>query len=340
MNFQILTINKSMQMKSNLVIKIFFLCLVVLTSCSKGLKLNELVLKDKLYYNTTEQKPYTGKVYVAYLSGNDSLVANIDSGLFHGNYLLYYPTGEIKDSVIYEKGVIVKYKRFEKNGSVLKTPYKKLCTKNDLTCLIDVNKDTIPFSGLALMIYSDKSRSEDNYINGQQNGKSIYYYEKGNVSKEGNYENGFRIGKWIAYYENHKIKSAGNYRNNEKDSTWTEYYENGRIKGTANYSDGIDNGPFVDYYENGNVKLRGSFQNQLKDGDWTWYYPNGGVEATGKYKHGKSLRKCDCCGKYYVYEEGWSSRNPGFSSAAWEYFANGGAGGGPYCSKACAINCE
>ncbi|MEI7504120.1 MAG: toxin-antitoxin system YwqK family antitoxin [Paludibacter sp.] len=355
-------------MKSLNTLKIAVLCTITMTSCSKGIKLSELALKDKLYYNANEQKPFTGKVYEAYLSGKDSLVANIDSGMFNGDYLLYYPTGEIKDSVVYEKGIIVKYKRFLTSGLVLKTPQKILFqSKQGLTCTIDEKKDTVPFSGLSVGNYSDKSRYEKNYINGELTGVAteyfpndkvssitnfrnsvavgayIAYFDNGSLKEQGKYPNegnSGRIGKWTTYYINKKIDEVGIYLNGKKDSTWTTYYENGKIKGTANYSNGTDNGPFVDYYENGNVKIRGTFQNGLKEGEWTWYRSNGVVDSKGKYSHGKSLSKCDCCGNFYNYDEGWTARNPGFSSGAWDVFADGGAGGGPYCSKGCARRCE
>jgi len=357
-----------MRMKISGILKISFLSVIVLTGCSKGIKLSELALKDKLYYNANEQKPFTGKVYEAYLSGKDSLVANIDSGLFNGDYLLYYPTGEIKDSVEYEKGIIVKCKRFLTSGLVLKTPQKLLFqSKNGLICIIDENKDTVPFSGLSVGNYSDKSRNERNYINGELTGSTteyfpngkvssitnfkksvavgeyIAYFDNGSLKEQGNYAkegNSVRIGKWTTYHKNKNIDEVGIYTNGRKDSTWNEYYENGKIELISNYSNGIKNGNYIAYYQNGNTQAKGSFLNNMRDGDWTFYSSNGSVDAQQRFSRGNALSKCDCCGNFYNYNEGWTARNPGFSSGAWDVFADGGAGGGPYCSKGCARRCE
>ena len=390
-NFQLKTTNNSMSMKPFAIIKISVLCVLILTGCGKGVKISELALKNNLYYKADSKEPFTGNVYENYVSGKDSLVAELDNGLFNKDFLVFYQTGSIKDSIVYEKGTIVKYREFLPDGKIKNHAKKSLIESKDGMFLInDERNNTIPFSGQALdtvYLLSKCSTSEkdkvyldtlglsltckgniclivENYINGKLDGDKIIYYPNGKINDfskyvkgkmegryygcydngtlrhESFYKNGQSEGKSFSYYKNKQVKEIGNYKKGERDSIWNEYYENGKLKGTAHYSNGIDNGPFVDYYENGNVKIRGSFQNGLKDGDWTWYSSNGKIESTGKYKHGKALRKCDCCGKYYIYEEGWEARNPGFSSGAWEVFADGGAGGGAYCSRGCAIRCE
>ncbi|MEI6752159.1 MAG: toxin-antitoxin system YwqK family antitoxin [Paludibacter sp.] len=377
-------------MKSSAIFKITVLSVLILTGCGKGVKLSKLALKNKLYYNADSKEPFTGKVYEDYLSGKDSLVAELDNGLFNKDFLVFYQTGAIKDSIVYEKGTIVKYKEFLQNGKVRNYAKKLLIESKEGVFLIkDQQNNSICFSGQTLdTVYLHNSSTfdkdkvyldtlglsltckgniclvVDNYINGKLDGDKIIYYPNGKINDfskyvkgkmdgryygcydngtlrhESFFKNGLHDGKSLSYYKNKQLKEIGNYKKDERDSIWNEYYENGKLKGTAHYSNGKDNGLFIDYYENGNVKLRGSFQNGLKDGDWTWYSSNGGVQSTGKYKQGKVLRKCDCCGKYYIYEEGWEARNPGFSSGAWEVFADGGAGGGPYCSRGCAIKCE
>jgi antitoxin component YwqK of YwqJK toxin-antitoxin module len=355
-------------MKISGVLKIYLLSAIILTSCSKGIKLSELELKNKLYYNTSEQKPFTGKVYEAYLSGKDSLIANIDSGMFNGKYLLYYPTGEIKDSVVYEKGIIVKYKRFLTSGLEKKISEKLLVqSKQGLTCIIDENKDTILFSGLSEGNDIDKSRYENNYINGEltgvatvyfPNGKVssiinrrnsvavgeyIEYFDNGSLKEKGNYSNdgnNWRTGKWTSYHKNKNIDEVGIYTNGRKDSTWNEYYENGKIELISNYSNGIKNGNYIAYYQNGNTQAKGSFLNNMREGDWTFYSSNGSIDGQQRFSRGNALSKCDCCGKFYNYDEGWTARNRGFTQGAWDYFAAGGSGGGPYCSRGCAKRCE
>lgn len=350
-------------MKISRILKISVLSLMILTSCTNGVKLSELTLKDKLYYKVDEQKPFTGSVHEAFLTGKDSLVASIANGLYNGDYLIYYPTGEIKDSVVYDKGIIVKYKRLLISGLELKIPEKLLFqSKNGLTCIIDENKDTVIFSGLSIKYKNNKSIDETtNYINGKLNGKrsvfhpngnlyysqeykngnlqgkEITYYDNGTLQEEGNYSNGSRTGKWTTYYKNKKIDEVGIYRNGSKDSTWNEYYENGNKELISSYSNGIKNGNYIAFYENGNFKAKGSFQNNMREGDWTFYSSDGSVNGQQRFSRGNALSKCDCCGNFYNYDEGWTGLPRGFSSGYWDFLT---PSGGPYCSKGCARRCD
>ncbi|MDD4990970.1 MAG: toxin-antitoxin system YwqK family antitoxin [Paludibacter sp.] len=337
---------------------------IVFSSCSKGVKMNELETKNGVFHLKNKAEVFSGKIQEKYVSGKDSMTAQVDSGLFNGNFIVYYEKGTVKDSIVYSKGVIVKFKRFLSNGSEMKVPDKLLFeSKKGLTYIVE-NKDTLLFCGLSIKCNKDKSIDETTYLNGElngvsnsyfQNGKISYtriykngklqgkateYFSNGNLKEVGFWADGSRIGKWTTYHPNKKIDEVGIYRNANKDSTWNEYYESGKIKLTSNYSVGIKNGKYIAYYENGKVEAKGAFQNNLREGDWIFYNSNGSIDAQQKFSHGNALSKCHCCGKYYNYNEGWTARNPGFSRGAWDLFADGGAGGGPYCSQGCARRCE
>jgi len=387
---------------------------ITLSSCTKVVKLRELVVKNNLFYKINDKEPFTGKIQETYISGKDSLIALLSNGMFNKSYLVYYPNGEIKDSIFYEKGIIVKYREFLPNGKIRNHAKKSLIeSKEGIFLIKDKQNNIIPFSGQALdtfylsigstfdkrKVYMDTMGLSltckgniflvvEDYINGKLDGDNIIYYPNGKIyvfSKyvkghiEGRYneyydngmlkyesynKNGLDEGKCLSYYKNKQVKEVGDYKKGRKDSTWNEYYQNGKIKEVSNYLNGSLNGSYIDYYENGKIKksenylngllngksieyfengrikARGNYKNDLADGDWIWYYPSGRVENQGRFRNGKILRRCDCCGRYYNYAEGWSSRNPGFTRGAWDYFADGGAGGGPYCSKGCARRCE
>ena len=357
-------------MKPFKILKIALLCLILLSSCSKALKLSDLELKNNLLFKKNDSIPFTGKVQESYVAGGDSLIAKIDSGLYQGDYLVYYPTGAIKDSVLYKKGKIITYKRFQENGEIKKIPKNSLFqSTRGLTCFKNEKNDTVIFSGLAASKFAAAKKgeyyvNEENYLNGRLNGKSsgyypngkmeyvrefiegnltgkeISYYDNGDVQEEGKYNSGSRVGKWTRYYKGKKVDEVGKYVNGRKDSVWNEYYQNGKLEQTAHYVYGIKNGPYTAYYENGNVQARGTFQSDLRDGNWTFYRSDGSLDAEQKFSRGVVLRRCDCCGAYYNYDEGWCSRNPGFTKGAWDFFAGGGSGGGPYCSRGCANRCE
>ena len=67
---------------------------LIFVSCKHKTSMSELILKDSLYYSAKDTlKPFTGEILNKYKSGEDSLVAVIDSGKFVGDYLTFHKNG-------------------------------------------------------------------------------------------------------------------------------------------------------------------------------------------------------------------------------------------------------
>jgi antitoxin component YwqK of YwqJK toxin-antitoxin module len=68
-------------------------------------------------------------------------------------------------------------------------------------------------------------------------GKTIEYYDNGNISLIKNYFNDKLCGKYLEYYDNKNIKTIGNYKNGLRYGQFKNYYSNGNISEILYYGD-------------------------------------------------------------------------------------------------------
>lgn len=345
------------------------LCIsIILFSCHKRENISNLSIKDGRFY-TKDSVLYTGLVYKPFENGKDSFVAAVDSGYYHGNYIIFYKSGVVKDSIIYEKGTKVSFRSFTETGELQKTPSKQLHDINNKAFII-INNDTILFSGIA---YDESTYTEDEinieyyketpYIDGVRYGISNAFrnktltwrgkfiddklegimqswYLNGDTLELGYYQDGKRDGMWKSYYQGNKLKTIGKYVFGERDSIWNDYYENGNIKSEDRWRNGTRSGEFTDYYESGSIKQKGLFnQSGKREGHWVWYYEDGSVDSEERYKNGEILSKCKCCGDWYIKSEGWSTPSSAVDASWWSFWGSLYRGG-PFCSSTCAVKCR
>jgi antitoxin component YwqK of YwqJK toxin-antitoxin module len=132
-------------------------------------------------------------------------------------------------------------------------------------------------------------------------GKSVGYYENGQISGEINYStltqgrscscNGIVVlgydGLVAEYFENGQIKSEKHYYydgvTSKSVGTWIDWYKNGQIKKEAYYHKGCRNGKWIEYYENGQTKSIEFYYTPYdplvyKVGNWTYYNKDGTVK--------------------------------------------------------------
>ncbi len=128
-------------------------------------------------------------------------------------------------------------------------------------------------------------------------------------------------GKSLYFYQNGNLKVEGMYKNNRPSSVWKYYYESGNLKQTISYSS--DSTSFSQFfYENGLLKKEGYFLNHLKDSLWTYYYESGKPLKKGLYKKNFQDKNWD-----YFFEDGKQKAialyNTGIGIYT-EYFYGGG----------------
>lgn len=92
-----------------------------------------------------------------------------------------------------------------------------------------------PYTGRCLLLDEDgNKRSIQQYLNGVDYGKWIFYFQNGNIETKGKFNNGVRVGKWKYYHESGMIKQLSRYnRKGERVGKWIEYDDQGNeIKAT------------------------------------------------------------------------------------------------------------
>ncbi|MBX2960169.1 MAG: hypothetical protein KF732_09455 [Flavobacteriales bacterium] len=110
---------------------------------------------------------------------------------------------------------------------------------------------------------------EENWITGKLNGKSIYFYENGNVDMELNYKAGKIDGEYSAYYRNKNLKFRVEYRNDLLWNVLGYYDEKGNELDYGYLKDG--NGYIKKYDSDGLIKEEGQVKNGLREGLWKSY---------------------------------------------------------------------
>ena len=84
--------------------------------------------------------------------------------------------------------------------------------------------------------YNDGTfRSIQQYKDGLDHGKWIFYYEDGEVETVANFEMGKRIGEWKYYHENGSLRQVSYYKNGERDGTWLRLSQEGDTIWTEKY---------------------------------------------------------------------------------------------------------
>jgi antitoxin component YwqK of YwqJK toxin-antitoxin module len=114
---------------------------------------------------------------------------------------------------------------------------------------------------------------ERNYKAGKLVGKSIEYFQNGNILTETNYnENGDLDGVYKQHFEKGGLLLKGQYKNGGKTGTWNYYNERGKLLEVENYQENRLNGAYEFYYANsGNLREKGQHKNGRKVGIWYYY---------------------------------------------------------------------
>ena len=109
--------------------------------------------------------------------------------------------------------------------------------------------------------YYEYGWGEENFKDGEKDGKQTSYYDNGQIWNERNYKDGEVVdGKYISYYDNGQIWDERNYKDGKLDGKWILYHDNGQIHNEGNYKDGLKDGKWTDYWENGQISSVRNFK--------------------------------------------------------------------------------
>ena len=111
-----------------------------------------------------------------------------------------------------------------------------------------------PFTG-KINIMTEGKHFEYYVKNGLKEGEFKITFEKGNLIMKGNIVEGNNQGKWIYYYSTGQLESEGYFNNNMADSIWTWYFPDGKIKEKGLFVKGTRMGEWKMYDESGVVTM-------------------------------------------------------------------------------------
>ncbi len=162
----------------------------------------------------------------------------------NGNFISFHPNGEIAVSgSVKNKKMDGDWNFFDENGKLI---------------------STIQYKDSIGKIWTIKNKDGSVLVqNGA--GRSLGYYENGNLLEEGDYFDGLKQGEWKNYFD-------------DDDNT---------IQGIANYQDGLLNDKYVTYFPNGKEQLVGAYLNGVREGLWTWFTMEGDIESEVRFADGK-----------------------------------------------------
>lgn len=94
-----------------------------------------------------------------------------------------------------------------------------------------------PYTGRCSVLNEDGGvRSIQQYLNGYDYGKWIFYYSNGNIETKGKFINGKRAGTWKYFYSNGKRKQISKYsKDGERKGKWNVYDSLGKLIETIRY---------------------------------------------------------------------------------------------------------
>lgn len=130
--------------------------------------------------------------------------------------------------------------------------------------------------------------SEGNYRDQMKEGKWKFFSSTidGYMVTEEHYTENIRNGKSIKYFENGNIADITIYSFGIKEDKWLQYYSNGVPFLEANYSNGKLDGKFETWFNNGNPKSVGLYKDNLREGKWLIYNEDGSLKYEANYVRG------------------------------------------------------
>ena len=125
-------------------------------------------------------------------------------------------------------------------------------------------------------------------------------------------------GKSLVYYESGELKIEYKYVNGNIEGIWREYYKSGKIKRARTYIAGKREGKDTRFYESGSTEIEMNYVNDIIQGDWISYYESGAIDQTSQFVDGKrngllkSFYKTSELDFIQVYKNGLKIKEEGF----------------------------
>lgn len=220
----------------NLLITFFTIIFCLTSSVGWGETINDLIMRDGLYYKKFTDVPFSGKV-----TGKKQ--GQLKIGIKEGLWNYYHDNGQL-----HEKG---SYKKNIKDGNWVS--YKET---GELIYKGSYNQGIKEGYWIESRVWMDYSK--------------FFMFKDYSF-----YKNGIKDGLYERKFRNGQLKYKGILKNGKQEGKWEEYTIQGKIFEISNYKLGLLNGPFLRYVYGrkfDDVKVTvGNFKDNKKEGKWIVY---------------------------------------------------------------------
>ena len=178
---------------------------------------------------------------------------NFVNGKPMGEFVYYYPNGQIKAKVL--------------NIDSGRADYTRMFYPN--TKLMAVGKHS-----------------------GQKKDSIWLYYseEGGSLLSDELYIDGKKEGVWRTYYPDGKVAEEVTYKEDVREGPWNTYFSTGEIKSTCAYHNDLLEGRFIIYHLNGKVEVSGAYHESKKLDVWVFLTDLGELVKKEYYRNGILVR--------------------------------------------------
>lgn len=200
--------------------------LALLSSCNKTADTTAGESQETISQISGKENLVDGKrqgQYVKYFpSGQIEMSCNYRDGKLDGPIVFYYePSGHIYKSATYKDGILTGIENvYYEDGNL-----KSTLTHGENSSLVSIN--SYYQSGLPFM---EMSRNIE-----QASATLTFYHENGRVSEVITMKKMTPVGDYIAYYEDGTVKKTGSYKNGRLSGTWRFYDRNGNLEKELRY---------------------------------------------------------------------------------------------------------
>ena len=228
---------------------------------------------------------------ILFLSTTINLFSQTEKVFYNSNW-------DVSNSDDYEYYILVdksikndEYKTFYKSGEVKSKFY---CSEFNFD---DISKSKF-YSKYNEFAKDGTSLCEGNFEFGNKIGQWNYYFDSNKLKSEINYANDTLNGKSVNYFDNGNIKSVGDYLKGQKNGKWNYYIQNAEKDYEESYQNGLLNGSYISYYDNKKVYQKGNMSDGFRDGNWLTNYPDGAIKTILDYNKGSKNPTCHECNEY------------------------------------------
>jgi len=188
-----------------------------------------------------------------------------------GHWIGKFPTGTVRyEGTFANDKPVGEWKRFHENGKINAHLYHALNTDIATAELFDEN-------GIRYAKGNYKGTLKDSTWN---------YYNNQKLVAQEDYSNGIKNGRSLTFFENGNIVNESKWVNGLLDGVIRSFYPSGKKKMEVMYKQGKRQGLNLIYYESGQTEIKGQYNNDMPDEIWTFINEAGKEKYQLKYKAG------------------------------------------------------